>query len=76
VRYWYGAAVVCIVSLWTAGLGWLTLVAILALVALIYVGGVLNRRRHEVWMDDLARATFRLLSPGSVRRTSSWNDYD
>jgi hypothetical protein len=74
VRYWYGAAVISILSLAAAGLGWLTLIPIIGLVVLISVRGVVERRRHEIWMDDLARATYRLMRPVSVRRTSSWTD--
>jgi len=75
VRYWYGAAVVTIVSFWSAGLGLLTLIPFLGLVVLVVVGGMVNRRRHEIWMDDLARATYRLMRPNSVRHTSSWTDF-
>jgi hypothetical protein len=74
VRYWYGAAVISILSLEAAGLGWLTLIPIIGLVVLISVRGVVERRRHEIWMDDLARATYRLMRPVSVRQTSSWTD--
>lgn len=67
-------AVVGIMILWTAGLGWMTLLAIVGLAVLICVRGVVVRRQHERWMDDLARATQRLLRPSSVRRTTSWPD--
>jgi hypothetical protein len=72
--YVYGLAVVGIVTLWTVGLPWIALVAFLALVVMIYVRGMLVRRHYEVWMDDLARATDRLMRPPNVRRTTTWSD--
>jgi hypothetical protein len=72
VRYFYGLAIFGILSLWTAGLGWMTLAAIIALFVFVCVRVGVVRRHHEVWMDDLARATYRLMRSPSVRHTTSW----
>jgi hypothetical protein len=61
-----------ILILWHERLPWIALGAFLALCALIWVRGVVVRRNHHVWMDDLARATFRLLLAPSVRLTTRW----
>jgi hypothetical protein len=72
--YVYGLAVVGIVTLWTVGLPWIALAAFLALVVMIFVRGMWVRRNYEVWMNDLARATERLMRSPDVRRTTSWPD--
>ena len=67
--------VVGIVTLWDERLSWFALGGIIALFAMIFVRGIMVRRHYERWMDDLARATFRLLRPSPVRRTTTWEDW-
>jgi hypothetical protein len=72
VRWLYGVWVGGIVVLWHERLPWIALGAFMAMCVLVRVRGAVVRRQHETWMDDLARATFRLLSSPSVRVTTRW----
>jgi hypothetical protein len=72
VKYLYAAMVEGTVALWQERLPWIALGAFIAVCALILVRGVVLRRHYETWMDDLSRATFRLLASPSVRATTRW----
>jgi hypothetical protein len=74
MRYTLLATVVGIVVSWEKGPPWLTLLAILVLFGLLVVRGVVNRLHHERWMNDLARATYRLMLAPPIRRTTSWDE--
>ena len=74
MRYTLLGAVVGIVVSWEFGPWWMTLSAILVLFGLLVVRGAVNRRHHERWMDDLARATYRLMLAPPIRRTTSWDE--
>jgi hypothetical protein len=74
VKYLYAAIVGGIVALWHENLQWLALGTFIGLCVLIFVRGIVVRRQHEIWMDDLSRATFRLLLFPTVRLTTRWPD--
>jgi hypothetical protein len=71
VRYLYAAMILGIVVLWHERLPWVALGVFMTLCVLIWLRGIVLRRHFETWMDDLARATLRLLSP-SGRVTTRW----
>jgi hypothetical protein len=72
VKYAYVAIIGAIVALWDESLQWIALGAFIALCVVIFLRGIVVRRHHEAWMDDLSRATFRLLLLPSVRVTTRW----
>ncbi len=72
MKYVYAAIIGGIVALWHENLQWVALGALIALCVLIFVRGTVVRRHHETWMDDLSRATFRLLLLPAVRVTTRW----
>jgi hypothetical protein len=72
VKWVYVAIIGAIVALWDESLQWIALGAFIALCVLIFLRGIVVRRHYEAWMDDLSRATFRLLLLPSVRVTTSW----
>jgi hypothetical protein len=74
VRFTLLAAIVGIVVSWEIGPWWMTLSGILVLFGLLVVRGAVRRWQHERWMDDLARATYRLMLAPPIRLTTSWDE--